>query len=204
MPIDFPLNPSQNQTYSFNDMTWTFIGNSWKKVTSQSTGGAAPVTVSNSAPVSATEGALWLSNETGDLGIYFANSWAAVSGTVGPTGATGATGPSGTGGTSGGVTWANVQTASFTANVGTGYAVNTTAGAITMTLPASPAAGDVVTVTDYAGTFNTNYLTINPNGNKINGSISSVVLPNQNNSAGFVYIDTTQGWKTYSYSSVLY
>ena len=37
-----------------------------------------------------------------------------------------------------------------------GYFLNTTGGAITVTLPASPSAGNVVAVKDYARTFGTN------------------------------------------------
>jgi hypothetical protein len=51
----------------------------------------------------------------------------------------------------------------------TGYFVNTTCGAVTVTLPASPTAGDVVAFKDYAGQWNTNAVTLCNNGNKING-----------------------------------
>ena len=43
-----------------------------------------------------------------------------------------------------------VKTANFTAANGEGYFVNTTSAAITATLPASPSAGDIVAVSDYA------------------------------------------------------
>ena len=52
---------------------------------------------------------------------------------------------------------------------GTGYFINTTAGATTMTLPASPSVGDFVALKDYAGTFGTNKLTIDRNGSNIQG-----------------------------------
>ena len=48
------------------------------------------------------------------------------------------------------------KTASFTATNGDGFFVDTTSGAITVTLPASPSAGDIVSVADYAGTFASN------------------------------------------------
>jgi hypothetical protein len=92
----------------------------------------------------------------------------------------------------------SVQTASFTAVSGNAYAVNTTSAAITVTLPASPSAGNIVQITDYAGTFATYNCIINPNGNKINGSAFSVVLLNNRESVTIIYVDATQGWIAYS------
>jgi hypothetical protein len=45
-----------------------------------------------------------------------------------------------------------------------GYFVNTTCGAVTVTLPATPSAGDIISVADYASTFQTNNLTLCNNG----------------------------------------
>ena len=44
------------------------------------------------------------------------------------------------------------KTANFTAVSGNGYFVNTTSGAVTLTLPAG-SAGDIIAVSDYASTF---------------------------------------------------
>ena len=64
-------------------------------------------------------------------------------------------------GRTGTVDWdTTAKTASFTAVSGNGYFVNTTSGAVTMTLPASPSAGDIVAVADYTRTFATNNLTV--------------------------------------------
>jgi hypothetical protein len=53
-----------------------------------------------------------------------------------------------------------------------GYFVNTTCGAVTVTLPASPTAGDIVAFKDYASQLgNTNNVTLCNNGNKINGIV---------------------------------
>ena len=102
------------------------------------------------------------------------------------------------GGGGGGISWQSVQTASFTAVSGNGYPVNTTSGAITVTLPASPSAGNYVQLTDYAGTFGTNNCTINPNGGKLNASTSNITLLFNRESVAIVYIDATQGWVAYS------
>jgi hypothetical protein len=78
---------------------------------------------------------------------------------------------------------------------GRGYFVNTTAGIITLTLPASPVFGDTITITDYASTFATNNVTLNPNGNKIEGDTGNGTLSTNDQTHTLVYTDTTQGWK---------
>ena len=72
------------------------------------------------------------------------------------------------------------QTGSFGATAGRGYFMNTTSGALTLTLPASPSAGDIVAVKDYAGTFATNNLTIARNGSKMDGTTSDSVRSTDN------------------------
>jgi hypothetical protein len=94
-----------------------------------------------------------------------------------------------------GIAWqSSVKTSGFTATAGEGYFCNTTSSAFTVTLPASPTAGQQVAVVDYAGTFDTNALTISPNGNKIEGGTSSLQLTGEREGVLLVYIDATQGW----------
>lgn len=99
---------------------------------------------------------------------------------------------------SGALSWQSAQTSGFTAVAGRAYPCNTTSAAFTVTLPASPSAGDLITLTDYAGTWGTNNLTVSPNGNKINGSTSNVTFLVSRQSVQFVYVDATQGWVIYS------
>jgi len=101
-------------------------------------------------------------------------------------------------GVSGLISWQSVQTSGFTAVAGRGYPCNTTSAAFTVTLPASPSAGDEVIILDYAGTFDTNALTISPNGNKIEGGTSNLQLTGDREGVRLVYIDATQGWLSYS------
>ena len=94
-----------------------------------------------------------------------------------------------------GTQWqSSIKTASFTAVAGQGYFVNTTGGAITMTLPAG-SVGATIEVVDVAGTFQTNNLTVAANGSeKIRGSTSDKVLDGQNDGLRLVYSGATNGW----------
>jgi hypothetical protein len=98
-------------------------------------------------------------------------------------------------GRQGTVDWdTTAKTTSFTAVSGNGYFVNTTSGAVTMTLPASPSAGDIVGVNDYARTFATNNLTVARNGSNIQGVATDGTISTNGQSTMFVYVDGTKGW----------
>jgi hypothetical protein len=92
------------------------------------------------------------------------------------------------------LSWQAVKTGNFTAVSGEGYLINTTSGAITMTLPASPTIGDEVSFIDYAGTFDTNNLTIGRNSKNIQGSAADLTVSVERAANTLVYVDSTQGW----------
>ena len=95
---------------------------------------------------------------------------------------------------SGGTSWQAVKTSGFTAVAGEGYFINTTSGAIEMDLPAG-SIGDEISFIDYAGTFDSNALTIDPNGTeKIAGSTDSLTVSTERAANTLVYVDSTQGW----------
>ena len=82
----------------------------------------------------------------------------------------------------------------ITAVTGKGYFLNTTAGAITINLPAG-AAGSIVSMADYAATWNSNNVTVVADGSeKIGGIAQDAVLSTEGQSVTFVYVDSTQGW----------
>ena len=83
----------------------------------------------------------------------------------------------------------------LTAEAGRGYFINTTAGAITVTFPASPKIGDTIIINDYASTFNTNNVIINFNGNKLEADTTNATLSTNDQTHTFVFTDATQGWK---------
>jgi hypothetical protein len=92
--------------------------------------------------------------------------------------------------------WQAVVTASsLTAVAGRGYFINTTSNTCTVTLPGSPNIGDTITIVDYASTFATNNVTLNPNGNKIEADTTNGTLSTNDQTHTLVYTDSTQGWK---------
>ena len=98
-------------------------------------------------------------------------------------------------GATGAASWdTTVKTSGFTAVSGVGYFVNTTAGAISVNLPAGTA-GDVVAIKDYANTFDTNAVTLTRNGSdKIGGQAINATLSTEGIAVTLVFIDSTQGW----------
>jgi len=99
-------------------------------------------------------------------------------------------------GRTGTVNWCTTaKTSPFTATNGSGFFINTTGGAVTVTLPSSPSAGDIVAFSDYASTFACNNLTICRNSSLINGGAFNTIISTSGIAATLVYVDGTRGWK---------
>ena len=95
----------------------------------------------------------------------------------------------------GGTSWQTVVTAStLTAVAGNGYPINTTSNACTVTLPASPSVGDEIALLDYAGTADTNKITINPGSLKLQAATTDLFMDVERESVILTYVDATQGW----------
>ena len=110
-----------------------------------------------------------------------------------PTGTTIVNNGSQTGfGRTGTVDWQTTpKTATFTAVNGEGYFCNTTSGTFEVDLPAG-VAGAIVSIQDYNNTFDSNNLTVDPNGSeKINGGTAGgfITLSTEGLGLTFVYID---------------
>ena len=86
------------------------------------------------------------------------------------------------------------KTTTYTAVNGDRVLADTSSAAFTITLPASPAVNNVVSVGDYAGTFSTNALTIDPNGLKIMGTVQNLELNVAYRNVTLVYTGSTKGW----------
>jgi len=94
----------------------------------------------------------------------------------------------------GGTSWQAVKTANFTAAAGQGVFVNTTSAAITITLPAGTI-GDEVSIIDYAGTADSNNITVAADGSeKIHGSTDDLTVATERAAFTLVFTDSTQGW----------
>ena len=102
-------------------------------------------------------------------------------------------------GRTGTVDWqtGDIKTAAFIPAVGKGYFVNTTGGAITVNLPAGTA-GDIVGLKDYANTWDSYAVTLNPNGSEKIGGGNTIdpTLTSEGGAVLLVYVDGTQGWLT--------
>ena len=98
-------------------------------------------------------------------------------------------------GATGSASWVTtVKTGDFTAVAGEGYFVNTTSGEIDVTLPASPSAGDVVAVKDYANTWDSNNCILLRNGSNIGGIAVDSILNTEGLAVTLVFVDATKGW----------
>jgi hypothetical protein len=75
-----------------------------------------------------------------------------------------------------------------------GYFCNTTSAAFTVTLPTAATIGDFISFIDYAGTFDTNNLTIARNGHNIQGAAADLTVATERAGFTLVYVDATQGW----------
>jgi hypothetical protein len=96
---------------------------------------------------------------------------------------------------SGGAAWQAVITADpANAVAGYGYFCNTTSAAFTVTLPTAATIGDFISFIDYAGTFDTNNLTIARNGHNIQGAAADLTVATERAGFTLVYVDATQGW----------
>jgi hypothetical protein len=106
-------------------------------------------------------------------------------------------------GRTGTVDWCTTaKTSPFTAANGKGYFINTTCGAVTVTLPSSPSAGDIVAFNDVNGKFDCNQVTLCRNGSKLKGGCTNLVLKDERMSATVIYSGASQGWVTIENANV--
>ncbi len=99
--------------------------------------------------------------------------------------------------------WEN-KSATFTAEPGKSYIVDTTAAAFDVTMPAAPSYGDTVVFLDAVGNFGTNAITLRGNGEKIMRVASQDLAVDEDDTyIEMVYSGSTNGWLVASTNLVL-
>jgi len=95
------------------------------------------------------------------------------------------------------ISWQAVTTGStLTAVAGNGYPINTTSNTCTITLPASASTGDQIIFLDYARTWGTYKIILDPNGLNYQGEDDTYTIEysTDGETLNIVYVDATQGW----------
>jgi len=93
----------------------------------------------------------------------------------------------------GGFTWV-VKTTTYTGVANDGIFADTSGGAWTLSLPAGTL-GDEIGIVDYAGTFDSNNLTVSPDGSeKIQGAAADLTCAIERAGFTLVYSGSAQGW----------
>mgnify|MGYP003645441223 FL=1 len=85
-------------------------------------------------------------------------------------------------------------TAAETVQSGAQLFVDTNGAAVTVTLPASPAVGDIVNFVDSRYTFDTNALTVGRNSSKIANTTADLVVNTEGAAFGLVFSGSDVGW----------
>ena len=91
------------------------------------------------------------------------------------------------------ITDPTIRTSGFTAVNGTRYDCNTTSAGFTVTLPATPTAGQRVGIKDISGAAGTNPITIGRNGSLIMNLAEDMTISTAYRGAYLVY-NTVRGW----------
>lgn len=92
--------------------------------------------------------------------------------------------------------WSSISGDTTAAN-NNGYMIDTSSAVVTLTLPLAPTEGNIVQVTDAAGTFATNNLTVARNSEKIMGLSENMTVSTNNAAFGLVYQSSANGWRLY-------
>lgn len=102
------------------------------------------------------------------------------------------------------VKWqSTAKTSDFTAVKTEGYFVDTNAGEVVVTTPASPSVGDEFIIVDLRGTFGTNKCQVDPNGSdKLKGGTVTLDISENYASTRIVYSGATYGWVPVSSAAV--
>jgi hypothetical protein len=87
------------------------------------------------------------------------------------------------------------KSSAYSASTGDQILVDTSSGAVTITLPSSPTTGGQIAFLDSKGTWGTYPLTVNPNGGTIMGDSTNLVVGTNN--AGFTLVYNGSDWRVF-------
>ncbi len=82
----------------------------------------------------------------------------------------------------------------YSATINQALYIDSSSGAVTVTLPSSASVNDIISIIDAAGSFLTNNVTISRNGHNINGVSSNFSLEEDYTYTEVIYINATVGW----------
>jgi hypothetical protein len=91
-------------------------------------------------------------------------------------------------------TWYYTNT-NYAAVAGDRIFVDTALNTLTITLPVNPSVGDTIEFLDYKGSFGSNTMTFNGNGQNIMGLAEPLIVDIPNAGNYLIYSGITQGWK---------
>ena len=86
------------------------------------------------------------------------------------------------------------KSGNYTASDGDNIFVDTSGGAVTITLPASPSIGNQVKIIDSHGTAATNNITVGRNSEKIQGTAADLTISTNRAGISLVFYDSDNGW----------
>ena len=134
----------------------------------------------------------------GEQGVQGHQGDTGAQGEQGHQGNQGLKGDQGDQGLNGGLNWI-IKNANYTIQDGEGVFADTSDGAWTLTLPLSPAVGDVIGVSDSKSSFDINNLTINRNGSLIYGLAENLICNVKDASFNLIYSSAESGWRIDTY-----
>lgn len=194
----FGTNTTPASSFSYGNSTAQFFDVEFRGLTTLAFGTTSDSVFSSSLFLGCkfrTSGSGFNFTGTANVGVgssVLDTSGAAFTGT-GLTGVLTQWGGGGGGGT-GGLTTTAVQTSNYTAAAYDRVAADTTGGSFIVTLPATPVHGDEIEIMDVGGDFSVNNLTVNRNGNTINGVAANMILTADGSITKFVFV-TGYGWR---------
>lgn len=221
--LSFPDSPSNGDTQTFFDITFTYNSTktAWVRTSGGGSGGATSLLDLTDVSGDGTSGQVLTTNGSGSF------SFTTVSGGSGGSVTVSATAPSSP--SAGDLWWSTTnsklyiyytdvdtsqwvsvsgaatgdpgstsywvsKSSAYTASSWDRVFVDCSSAAVTITLPLSPLFGDEIRIIDATGNASTNNITIARNGNNIQGSASDLTVSTDRAAFGLVYYNSTEGW----------